>query len=138
MQEAARRGGIEHLVQSLRGIRTHTPELSEAVRIEAAYFESHANRMRYAEFRQQDLFVGRGVIEAGCRTVFGRLKRSGMFWTVDGANAIITLRCVQLSSHFEEYCEDRAAAQVPQNCCAHGASAGRSWKEPFSRYRAAA
>ena len=104
-------GRIEHLVRSLRGIRADTPALSEKLRIEAAYFEGHADRMRYAEFRRQDLFVGSGVIEAGCRTVIGgRLKRSGMFWTVDGANAIIALRCAQLSNRFEDYWEDRAAA----------------------------
>ena len=103
-------GRIEHLVRSLRGLRAETPELGEAVRIQAAYFEGHAERMRYAEFRRQDLFVGSGVIEAGCRTVVGRLKRSGMFWTVDGANAITALRCAQLSDRFDDYWEDRAAA----------------------------
>ena len=44
--------------------------------------------MRYPKFRRQHLFVGSGVIEAGCKTVIGsRLKQSGMFWTVRGANA---------------------------------------------------
>jgi hypothetical protein len=34
--------------------------------------------------------VGSGVIEAGCKTLIAtRLKRSGMFWTVRGANAVI-------------------------------------------------
>ncbi len=54
-------GRLEHWVRSLRGIRADTPELSEKLRIEAAYFEGHADRMRYAEFRRQDLFVGSGV-----------------------------------------------------------------------------
>ncbi len=85
-------------------------KLREAVRVEAAYFEGHADRMRYAEFRRQDLFVGSKVIEAGCRTVVGRLKRSGMFWTVDAANAIIALHCAPLSNRFDDYWEDRAAA----------------------------
>ena len=99
------------MVRSLRGIRADTPELSATLRLEAAYFEGHADRMRYAEFRRQGLFVGSGVIEAGCRTVIGgRLKRSGMFWTVDGANAIIALRCTQLSNRFQDYWEDRAVA----------------------------
>ena len=67
--------------------------------------------MRYAAFRRQDLFVGSGVIEAGCRSVVGgRLKCSGMFWSVEGANAIIALRCAQLSNRFDDYWEDRAAA----------------------------
>ena len=66
--------------------------------------------MRYACFRRQGLFVGSGVIEAGCKTIIGqRLKQSGMRWTVDGANAIIALRCCQLSNRWEEFWEARSA-----------------------------
>jgi len=50
------------------------------------YFENNAPRMRYHWFRQCGLFVGSGVVEAGCKTVIGqRLKLSGMHWTVAGA-----------------------------------------------------
>ena len=78
---------------------------------EADYFERNRERMRYPEFRRQGLFVGSGVVEAGCRTVIGaRLKRSGMFWTVRGANAIIALCCCRLSGEFEDYWEARARA----------------------------
>ena len=67
--------------------------------------------MGYPAFRAQHLFVGSGVIEAGCKTVIGqRLKQSGMFWTVRGANAIIALRCCHLNGHFETYGESRRAA----------------------------
>jgi hypothetical protein len=60
--------------------------------------------MRYPKFRRQHLFVGSGVIEAGCKTVIAsRFKRSGMFWTVRGANAILALRCRQLNGRFEDY-----------------------------------
>ena len=60
--------------------------------------------MRYAEFRRQGLFVGTGVIEAGCKTLIGgRLKRSGMFWTVRDANAVIALRCCRHSREFNDY-----------------------------------
>jgi hypothetical protein len=35
--------------------------------------------MPYPEFRAQGLLVGSGVVEAGCKTLFGqRLKQSGM------------------------------------------------------------
>src|ERR1700730_18184902 len=64
-------------------------ELAAAVRAEANYFERNAERMRYPEFRRKRLFVSSGVLEAGCKTVIGcRLKRSGMVWTVRGANAL--------------------------------------------------
>ncbi len=67
--------------------------------------------MRYPWFGEQGLFVGSGVVEAGCKTVIGlRLKRSAMFWTVHGANAIIALRCCRMSGKFEDYWEVRSTA----------------------------
>lgn len=65
--------------------------------------------MRYPEFRRQGLFVGSDVIEADCKTAIGRLKQSGMFWTVRGANAIIALRSNRLRGRFEDYWEARRA-----------------------------
>jgi len=100
-------GKIERLVALLRSVAAAHPELTEDILAEANYFENNKERMRYPKFRKQGLFVGSGVIEAGCKTVLGRLKRSGMFWTVRGANAIITLRCCQLSGKFEDYWEAR-------------------------------
>jgi hypothetical protein len=105
------KGKIEKLVQSLRAIECADGELAEKIRTQADYFERNAKRMRYPKFRAQHLFVGSGVIEAGCKTVIGsRLKRSGMFWTVANANAILALRCCHLNGRFEEYWEGRHAA----------------------------
>lgn len=105
------KGKIEKLVAAIRFIVSSNPEVVEKIRIEADYFERNAERMRYPKFRRQHLFVGSGVIEAGCKTVIGsRLKQSGMFWTVRGANAILALRCCQLNARFEDYWEARRAA----------------------------
>ena len=104
-------GEIEALIASLRLIGSTNSDLLEKIRIEADYFETNTERMRYPEFRAKHLFVGSGVIEVGCKTVIGaRLKRSGMFWTVRGANSIIALRCCHLNARFEDYWEDRRAA----------------------------
>ena len=103
-------GKIEKLVGYLRTLEPCSTELAETIRQAADYFEKNAERMRYPEFRRQHLFVGSGVIEAGCKTVIAtRLKQSGMFWTVRGANAIIALRCCRLSGRFEDYWEARRA-----------------------------
>jgi hypothetical protein len=105
------KGKIEKLVLALRSIESTNAEVLEKTRTEADYFERNADRMRYPKFRRQHLFVGSGVIEAGCKTVIGsRLKQSGMFWTVRGANAIIALRCCHLNGRFEDYWESRRAA----------------------------
>ena len=105
------KGKIEKLTDALRSIVSTNPEVLDKIRIEADYFERNAQRMRYPQFRRQHLFVGSGVIEAGCKTVVGsRLKQSGMFWTVRGANAIVALRCCHLNGRFEDYWEARQAA----------------------------
>jgi hypothetical protein len=105
------KGQIEKLVLALRSIESTNADVLEKIRTEADYFENHTERMRYPKFRRQHLFVGSGVIEAGCKTVIGtRLKQSGMFWTVRGANSIIALRCSHLNGRVEDYWESRRAA----------------------------
>jgi hypothetical protein len=107
------KGKIEKLVGALRAIHTTNSQMAEQIRTEADYFERNAERMCYPKFRRQHLFVGSGVIEAGCKTVIGsRLKQSGMFWTVRGANAILALRCSHLNGRFEDYWEGRRDARA--------------------------
>ena len=109
-QDDLDKGKIEELVCSLRSIQVADPDLAKEILTEAEYFAKNAERMRYPKFREQHLFVGSGVIEAGCKTVIGaRFKQSGMFWTVRGANAILALRCCQMNGEFEDYWESRVA-----------------------------
>ncbi len=105
------KGKIAKLVGLLRSLPSPHREVLEKIHGEADYFERNAQRMQYPKFRRQHLFIGSGVIEAGCKTVIAsRLKQSGMFWTVRGANAIIALRCCCLNGRFEDYWEIRRAA----------------------------
>ena len=111
LEHKLNRGKLEELVKTLREFPPPNPELARLLANEAQYFERNTERMRYPQFRAQGLFVGSGVVEAGCKTVVGaRLKQSGMFWTVRGANAILALRCNRLSGKFEDYWESRARA----------------------------
>ena len=51
------------------------------------------------------MFIGSGVVEAGCKTVIGqRLKLSGMRWSEPGATAIAALRATHASSPCEPIC----------------------------------
>ena len=105
------RGKIGALVKTLRAFPPPSEDLAHLLSNDADYFERNAERMRYPSFREQGLFVGSGVVEAGCKSVIGaRLKRSGMFWTVRGANAILALRCCRRNGRFEDYWETRSAA----------------------------
>jgi hypothetical protein len=111
LQKKLDAGNIESLVRQLRCFPACSTDAAELLRVEADYFERNRDRMHYPDFRRQKLFVGSGVIEAACRTVVAkRLKQSGMFWTVRGANAIIALRSCRFNRRFEDYWGSRARA----------------------------
>jgi len=111
MKDLLDKGDIETLVQTLRAIHADHADTAEELLTQAQYFATNTERMRYPKFRAQGLFVGSGVIEAGCKMVIGsRLKCSGMFWTVRGANAMIALRCCLLNGRFEDHWEKARAA----------------------------
>lgn len=100
-------GRIEQLAQRMRqGLPRSGKRRTEGL-TRINYFGQRKEQMRYGDFRAQGLFVGSGVIEAGCKTLIGkRLKQSGMFWSVAGANAIIAARCCLYSGRFEQFWED--------------------------------
>ncbi len=100
-------GKLDDLLAALR-VRA---DANEEARKCLDYVTGNRHRMRYPEFRAQGLCVSSGVVEAGCKVAIGtRLKRAGMHWTVSGADAIIALRCCQLSGRFEDFWERRSAA----------------------------
>ena len=103
-------GRVETIVSEACRFLPADPDLRKSAVTEIRYLDKNKERMRYNIFRAQGLFVGSGVVEAGCKTVIGqRLKQSGMEWSVRGANAIISLRCVMKSNRLEDYWESRAA-----------------------------
>ena len=104
-------GDVEQVIAAIKRLSPHTEEDKAEIEKEIGYFDKNKDRMRYKTFRKQGLFIGSGVVEAGCRTVIGqRLKQSGMHWTVQGANKIIALRCCILSNRWEDFWEYRACA----------------------------
>ena len=82
-------------------------KLSAAVDTELGYFEKNRHRMRYSQFRSQGLFIGSGVVEAGCKTVVGqRAKQSGMCWTEAGLLAVLHTRCALFGGQFDAFWRD--------------------------------
>lgn len=103
-------GKVEKLISQARKHPPQNPEIAKKVETELNYLEKNKERMRYADFRKRGLFIGSGVIEAGCKNVIGkRLKQSGMEWSVRGANSIIALRCSTLSNRIDDFWDARAA-----------------------------
>ena len=85
-------------IQALSGASRSIPEM------EAAYFLSNAERMRYPLFRAQGMHIGSGVAEAACKTVVStRAKKSGMRWTPDGLDAVLALRTSVLNQSYDSF-----------------------------------
>jgi hypothetical protein len=62
------------------------------------YLRRRTKWMRYSEYKKSHIPLGSGITEAACKTVYTqRLKLSGMRWTRDGAQRILTLRTLLLS-----------------------------------------
>lgn len=71
---------------------------ASALKRERGYFSSNAARMHYVVFRQQQLPIGSGAVEASAKhLVQHRMKRAGSRWSDLGARAILNLRCHLLS-----------------------------------------
>jgi hypothetical protein len=92
----------------LQALSVHAKTTEEARQC-LEYITNNRERMNYPEFRAKGLCVSSGVVEAGCKVAIGtRLKRSGMHWTISGANAIMALRCCKLSGRFDGFWKRRS------------------------------
>ncbi len=57
------------------------------------YFSNHHEKMRYAEWKEEHLPIGSGVVEAACKTlVKQRLSISGCRWDIDTVDDILAVR----------------------------------------------
>lgn len=105
--ERLTQGQIEELVHMIEKLPA-IPALPDASRsipeIEAEYFLSNAERMRYPTFRAKGMHIGSGIAEAACKTVVStRAKKSGMRWTPDGLDAVLALRTCVLNQSYDSF-----------------------------------
>ena len=102
-------GRLEELLTAMTVHASRIPEAEMCHR----YITKNKSRMDYPRFRSQGLCTSSGVMEAGCKISVGaRLKRAGMHWTVNGANAILALRCCRLSSRFDAFWQERRSGKA--------------------------
>lgn len=102
--------GVERIIRQARKEAAGTLQ-EDAVEAQLGYFVHNVERMRYGTFRKLGFFIGSGVIEAGCRSVIGiRCKQSGMFWTEQGASAVMALRSLSAGGRLTSFWQARHAS----------------------------
>jgi len=105
--ELLRRGKIQDmldLVESMSCKKGNEKKIENAM----GYFRSNMDRMDYGAFAASGIFVGSGVIEAGCKVIVGnRMKHAGMHWSKDHAEKMIATRCAIRNDEFlDSYLHD--------------------------------
>jgi len=89
---------VEALGERLSRLRPTRAQAKKIVREAIGYFQNNADRMRYERFRRLGLFIGSGIVEAGCKHIVGaRFKGSGMRWSLQGLRSILHLRIAVLN-----------------------------------------
>jgi hypothetical protein len=91
------------ITQATEELPSHPGRLKEA-KLQINYLKRNRTRMLYKTFREAGYFIGSGVTEAGCKIVVGqRLKQSGMLWSRQGAEHLLSIRCALLSGWFQNF-----------------------------------
>lgn len=103
------------IIKQAQGQLTSSLDTEQATK-EIGYLENNLQRMTYGTFRKTGYFIGSGVVEAGCKTVVGkRMKCSGMFWSEEGGQGMLDLRCAFASNRLDAFWQDRAAQHATHN-----------------------
>lgn len=84
------------------------PKHKKLLRKICQYFENNLHRMRYDQYLAAGYPIASGVIEGACRHfVKDRMERSGMQWTLQGAQAMLNLRSVALNQAWSDFMQFR-------------------------------
>jgi len=95
--------GASKVIRAVRYRRSKAKENSE-IESELKYLQRNRRKMSYFELQQNNLPIGSGVVEAACKNLIGaRMKKSGMRWSINGGQAVLTLRSLILSDRWEEF-----------------------------------
>ena len=102
-----RRGEIKEMLDLIKS-KPCKKDKEEELEGAMGYFSSNMERMNYGTFSACGIFVGSGVIEAGCKVIVGnRMKNAGMHWLKDHAEKMISLRCAVRNGEFlDSYLHD--------------------------------
>ena len=109
-------GKVANVLCRLEKLRPRSETAQEEVRKCIKYLKEHRKRMRYAWYRKRDMLIGSGAIESiHAWVIQARFRLPGMRWSIEGANAMLRLRCAWASGRFDE--EFASAAEAHTATC---------------------
>lgn len=104
-------GRVEYVTRGLRQMATKRDlkgKKAKTIAQVTQYYENNQERMKYDEYLAAGYPIGTGPVEGACRNlVKDRFERTGMHWTVPGAQAMLDLRATHLNGDWDAYCQFR-------------------------------
>lgn len=104
-------GNVNRVIGGLRQMRTkrRLPKASrDILNAVIGYFQNNCDHMRYDEYLAAGYPIGSGVAEGACRhLVKDRMEQTGMRWTVEGAQPLLSLRAIYLNGDWKSFMEYR-------------------------------
>ena len=94
---------VSEVIKSIKSLPAHKKSKTARKNL-LQYYHSNENRMDYAKFKNVGAgIIGSGAIEATHRNLIQkRLKLSGQRWTIQGAQNVLNLRCLNLSNQWNK------------------------------------
>lgn len=97
---------VEAVINNIAQRKTYHPKARHQRKILLEYYQTHSHRMNYKTYRENNLMIGSGPIEAAHRHVIQqRMKLSGQRWTIKGAQQMANLRVAYKSNQWNKVVE---------------------------------
>lgn len=104
-------GEVDGVVRGLRQMATKQKlrgNKAKTITQVTQYYENNRERMEYDRYLALGYPIGTGPVEGACRNLIrDRMERTGMRWSVPGAQAMLDLRAVYLNGDWDDYCSHR-------------------------------
>lgn len=95
-------GRVATVIKNLEEYRSVGGDVKDHAEKLQKYYRANQQRMCYDEYIRRGLAIGSGAIESTHRTlVQSRLKLSGQYWSISGAQNVLNLRSLHMSGAWD-------------------------------------
>lgn len=93
-------GGLKQIITKTKPRASVKKMLQKTI----TYFSNHRQMMNYDQYLQKGYPIATGVVEGACGSfVKDRMEKSGMHWTVKGAQAVLNIRAVKVNNDWTDF-----------------------------------
>lgn len=104
-------GKVDSVLRSFRQLlvtRNLMGEKRKRLQATITYYENNRAHMKYDQYLAAGYPIGSGVAEGACRhLVKDRLERTGMRWSLAGAQAMLHLRALYINGNWSDFVDHR-------------------------------